>query len=206
VTRMKRALGAVIVFAALYAVDARAEQPPSTSTTAIAAEEERRVAEEEARRLERLKREYERIAAEPAAEERSKEVARTERSFFGAFMQMVLVLGAICMLAYLVLGKMLPKLMRIEPPVALAQGRRVMQVIDRLPLDQRRSILLLRIGTAHYLVGRADQGISLLSRLDSDDVDEALATAQPIATPPLTRLASVFARRSSGPSRGHKEN
>ena len=156
-TRVKHALGLVFVVAAMFAFDARAQQPPSTSTTAIAAEEERRAAEEEARRLERLKREYERIAAEPAADG-AKETARSERSFFGAFVQMVFVLGAVCMLAYLVLGKMLPKLMRIEPPVALAQGRRVMQVIDRMPLDQRRSILLLRIGTAHYLVGASDQG------------------------------------------------
>jgi flagellar biogenesis protein FliO len=112
-----------------------------------------------------------------------------------ALFKMMVTLGAVCLLAYLSLGKLLPKLMRVQAPIA---GRRILQVVDRLPIDTRRSIMIIKTGEdLYYLVGVTEHGINLLSRLDSDDVDAALATAQSPEPPSLGRFAQVLLGRSS---------
>lgn len=110
-----------------------------------------------------------------------------------AFFKMILVLGAVCLLAYLSLGKLLPRLMRVQQPIA---GRRIMHVVDRLPIDQRRSIMIIKTGEElYFMVGVTEQGITLLSRLDADDVDNALETAT-VEPPKLGRLAGALLGRS----------
>ena len=111
------------------------------------------------------------------------------------FFKMLLVLGAVCLLAYLSLGKLLPKLLRIQPPTA---NRKILQVVDRLPIDQRRSIMIVRTGEeAYFLVGVTDQGINLLSRLDSDELDPALAVEDQ-EPPKLGKLAQSLLGRKEG--------
>lgn len=137
---------------------------------------------------------YERINAEPGPKRPKGQVTDTlhETSLAGAVLQMILVLGAVCLLAYLILGKLLPRLLRIEPP---AGQRKLLQVIDRLSVDQRRSIVVIKVGADYFLVGIADGGISLLSRLDPDDVAGALATSE-LSRPKLGLLAKAFLGRS----------
>ena len=111
------------------------------------------------------------------------------------FFKMLITLGAVCLLAYLSLGKLLPKLMRVQAPIA---SHRILQVVDRLPIDQRRSIMIIKTGEAlYYLVGVTDHGINLLSRIDADDIDAALASA-PSEQPPrsLGRFAQALLGRS----------
>jgi flagellar biogenesis protein FliO len=136
---------------------------------------------------------YEKATEGPADKSKGTEspVPR-ERSFVGAMVQMVLVLGSICLLAYLVLGKLLPRLLNIQQPTA---QKRILTIVDRLPIDQRRSIVVLQIGALYFLVGITEQGISLISRLERDDVESALADAE-VQKPALNRLASVLVRRS----------
>ena len=111
-----------------------------------------------------------------------------------AFFKMMLTLGAVCLLAYLSLGKLLPRLMRVQQPIA---GRNILQVVDRLPIDQRRSIMIIKTGEElYYLVGVTDHGINLLSRLDADDIDTALATAVTPEPPRLGRFAQALLGRS----------
>ncbi len=109
------------------------------------------------------------------------------------FFKMLLTLGAVCLLAYLSLGKLLPKILRVQAPIA---GHRIMHVVDRLPIDQRRSVMIIKTGEQlYFLIGVTEHGISLLSRLDSDDVDTALATVA--AEPPrLGRFAQALMGRS----------
>lgn len=123
--------------------------------------------------------EYERVEAQTRAEHASREESP---GFGAAFFQMVLVLGGVVALAYLILAKLLPKVMRIEAPLA---PRRLLTVIDRLPLDQRRSILVLKMAGQYFLIGAGDGGIELLSRLDAAEVEQALASGEPLARPPL---------------------
>jgi flagellar biogenesis protein FliO len=110
------------------------------------------------------------------------------------FFKMLVTLGAVCLLAYLSLGKLLPKLLRVPPPIA---GHRILQVVDRLPIDQRRSIMIIKTGQdLYYLVGVTDHGINLLSRLDADDVDSALASLPSVDPPRLGRFAQALLGRS----------
>ncbi len=108
-----------------------------------------------------------------------------------ALVRMVIALGAVCLLAYLVLGKALPKLMRVEPPTA---PQRILRIVDRLALDQRRSVMVLKMGEQHFLVGATEHGIQLLSRLDADDVENALQQAALEGPAPLKRFSNLFLR------------
>lgn len=107
--------------------------------------------------------------------------------------KMIVVLGAVSLLAYLSLGKLLPKLMRVQAPTA---NRRILEVVDRLPIDHRRSIMIIRTGPdLYFLVGVTDQGISMLSRLDAGEVGTAIA-AEPAPAPSLSRFAHALLGRS----------
>lgn len=168
----------------------------STVVADRAALEARRKAEEAERaRIAEIEREYAKYEDEAAAEPKPTNVVPTQASdgptLMSAFLKMVFALGGIVFLAYVLLGKVLPKVMKIEPPAA---QRRIMTVVDRMPIDQRRSIMILRIGASHYLVGASEQTISLLSKLDDDEIERALAASEPRPGP--TRLTSVFARKS----------
>ncbi|MCK6548279.1 flagellar biosynthetic protein FliO [Myxococcota bacterium] len=176
--------------------------PASAPTSTITAPDpavlaaKKRAAEAEAARLDAIAREYERIAGDGADDDKPKNVVATQTSdgstLVTAFLKMVFALGGIVLLAYLLLGKVLPKVMKIEPPAA---QRRIMTVVDRLPIDQRRSIMILKIGGSHYLVGASEQTISLLSKLDDEEIERALSTSAP-SSPGSGRLTSVFARKS----------
>lgn len=172
--------------------------PPTTvsATTAAALEKERLEREEfdraEVRRLQKLKAELEAASGEGELEGGIRRTPAPDApSLAIQLVKMIFTLGAVCLLAYLLLGKLLPKLLRIEPPVA---QRRIMQVIDRLPIDQRRSIIVMRIGDQYFLVGASEGGIHLISKLDSDEIDHTLATQQ-VEKPTLGRLASLLARK-----------
>lgn len=169
-----------------------AAEPTATASSAAPSLEEQQLRRAEEERLRALAKEYEALAGTGSMLEPRQETAEPtrERSLAGAFLQMILVLGAVCLLAYLLLGKVLPRLLKIDPPAA---PHRIMQVVDRMPLDQRRSIMIIRIGDGYYLVGASEGGISLLSRLDANDVAQALSQPK---SPPLGKFGSMLLGRS----------
>lgn len=126
-----------------------------------------------------------------------------ERSFLGedeggslaqSFVEMVLVLGFVSLLAYLLLGKLLPRVMQM--PMA-SQRQRILTVIDRLPVDARASLMVVKMGEQHFLVGHSEKGLSLLTRLDASEVRDALtaAEAERLETSPLSGMSQLFGRR-----------
>ncbi len=108
--------------------------------------------------------------------------------FGRAFVEMLVALALVSLLAYLVVGRVLPRLLRVPTPAAAG---RLLSVVDRLPIDPRRSLLVVRLGEQHYLVGSAEQGLTMLTRLDAGDVRDALAAARieaaPAAWPSMAR-------------------
>lgn len=184
-------LSAVVIAAVL----ALGQPSAGSSTTAQALAEQQAYEKAEALRLERLREELEREAGEAGAlaeRPRDRVPPPDTSSLWLSLVKMVFTLGAVCLLAYLLLGKLLPKLLRIEPPVA---QRRIMQVIDRLPIDQRRSILVLRIGDQYFLVGASEGGIHLISKLDADEIVATLAAQDVEKAPSLGKLASLLSRK-----------
>lgn len=114
--------------------------------------------------------------------------------FGQTFFEMVVVLGGVCLLAYLLLGKLLPRLLRV--PGSLG-SRRLLTVIDRMPLDPKRSILIVKMGEQHFLIGNSEHGLTLLSRLDANEVRDAMAAAEAEQmTPSWTGWTSLLKRRS----------
>lgn len=163
----------------------------TTATTTLSPEQARLRAE--AARLERVQAEQE--AAVEAGE-------GDVTSLWPTFIRTVVVLGAVCLLAYLLLGKLMPKLLQIEPPTA---HRRLLKVVDRLALDQKRSVLILQLGDEYFLVGAAEQNISLMSKLDAERIDQLLAEAQRPG-PGFARWGDMLGRRVSPSSQSSSHN
>ncbi|MCB9648049.1 MAG: flagellar biosynthetic protein FliO [Deltaproteobacteria bacterium] len=117
---------------------------------------------------------------------------REAPSMGGALVQMFFVLGAVIILVYLLLGKLLPKVLKIPMP---GQQPRMMRVVDRLPIDQRRSILVVAVGDDYFMVGASEGGINLISRLDAQSVQQAAGAAQPSGPSGLSRFAEALTGR-----------
>lgn len=163
--------------------------PASSSTTGTpSVDEARALAEAEAReaaRLAQLRAEYEALG--PDANEHG-----VPKSYVGQLIQTVFMLVAVCALAYLVLGKLVPRLLGMT-----AAGRRalvatpsqgVLHVVDRLPLDPRRSLMVVRVGDEHFLVGLAEQSMTMLARLDDTRFDVTPPTPTPSVLGSFGRL------------------
>ncbi len=106
---------------------------------------------------------------------------------------MIVVLGLICLLAYIFLGKLLPKMMRVDVPAT--GGRRVLRLVDRLAIDPKRSLMVVKIGDEHFFVGATEQQIGLIARLDPEQIEAALIDSDPgPGTNPMERLGRLFRR------------
>lgn len=113
---------------------------------------------------------------------------REDLDLGASLVQMTLSMGAVALLAYLLLGKLLPRLMRVKPAT---EAGRLLTVVDRMPIDQRRSLMIVRMGERYLLLGVADQNIGLLSQLEPDEVQAALLNA-PSPEAPWTRLGRLL--------------
>ena len=114
-------------------------------------------------------------------------------SLSATFFKMIVVLSGVCLLAYLVVGKLLPRVLNVPLPTA---GRRIMSVVDRLPIDHKSSLLIVRMGEQHFLISHSEQGMNLVARLDDSEVRDALTAAEAEVNPPAwTGWTSLLQRR-----------
>ena len=78
----------------------------------------------------------------------------------------LLVLAAICILAYIVLRYGLGRL----------RGRsgagKLIQVVDRVELEPRRALYAVRVGKRAFLIGASEGGMRRLAELDADELPE----------------------------------
>lgn len=89
-----------------------------------------------------------------------------EINFGTLIVKMIFFLGLVVALIYLVLKKMLPFLLH----GASFRGRSI-KVLERLPLDQRRSLLIVEIQERIYLIGSAEGQINVLMELDREKMN-----------------------------------
>lgn len=80
-----------------------------------------------------------------------------------------LVLGIVVSLIYLTLNIGLRKLLGIKPPTS----RGLVTLLERVPLDQKRSLFLIRAGSEVLLLGGSDASLQLITKLDAADVERA---------------------------------
>lgn len=87
-----------------------------------------------------------------------------------------LVLLAVCFLAYFVLARVLPRLLQLSPAaqrnMTAVAPRGVVEIIDRLPLDPKRAIVVVKVGASHFLVGMTEEQMTMLAKLDDGDIKE----------------------------------
>jgi flagellar biosynthetic protein FliO len=88
---------------------------------------------------------------------------------FVMVLKMCLTLGAVCILAFIVLRYGLPRITGMPKP-----QDRLMKVVSRYPLDAQKSLYLVEIAGKHMLLGVTEQRIEMLSELDSEAVQEAI--------------------------------
>jgi len=102
-------------------------------------------------------------------------------------LKMVFVLAGVCLLAF---ASLKWGLKRFVAPDGARSG---MRVVTRLPIEPRRSILVVRVGPRHLVLGSSEAGIQPLGELSAEEA-EALERAEPERAP-FARVLDVVARR-----------
>jgi flagellar biogenesis protein FliO len=110
----------------------------------------------------------------------------------------VLLLLAVLASIYLTLNVGLRRLMGLQ---GIAVGRKsLVSVVERVPLDQRRTLLVLKAADEYLLVGSSGEGgLQLLSKLDTQAVERIQAErAQPPSNvvPMSPFLQKLLSRRT----------
>jgi flagellar biogenesis protein FliO len=119
------------------------------------------------------------------------------RGFGWAAFQMFVVLGIVILLIYLTLNVGLRRVMGLRSPV----GRRsTVQVLERIPLDQKRMMFVVKAGAEYLLVGGVEGGLSLICKLDPAEVERVERenkAAPAVAMPPF--LQKLLTRKGGTP-------
>jgi flagellar biogenesis protein FliO len=106
------------------------------------------------------------------------------------------VLGAVVASIYLTLNVGLRRLMGLQ---GVATGRpSLVSVVERVPLDQRRTLFVLKAADEYLLVGGGEQGLQLLSKLDTASVERLRAERPPTSAVPLTPFLQKLLSRRTG--------
>ncbi|AFE06485.1 hypothetical protein COCOR_05632 [Corallococcus coralloides DSM 2259] len=109
----------------------------------------------------------------------------------------VALLGAVLAAIYLTLNVGLRRLMGLQGvPVGKAS---VVSVMERIPLDQRRTLFVLKAADEYLLVGGGEGGVQLVSKLDRDAVERIRAARPPSSPVSLSPfLQKLLSRRTGG--------
>ena len=105
-----------------------------------------------------------------------------------------------CLLAYLILGKLLPKILQLTPAgrrgLTATAPQGLITIIDRLPLDARRSVCVVKVGDEHFLVGVTDQAMTMLSKLDLTELGALEEAKEAAGLPGLSRFTAMLKNHS----------
>lgn len=90
----------------------------------------------------------------------------SDATLWWSYLRVLLVLAGMLGLAWLALQAAKRNLL----PGVLKRRARNLEVIERLPLDPRRSVYLVRAGSKILTVGISESGIRLLTELSPGDI------------------------------------
>ncbi len=112
------------------------------------------------------------------------ELAVEDFSLGWTLLRTMIVLAIVVALAYLTLNIGLRRLLGIRAPL----GTSVVTVLERVTLDQKRSLFVIEAGGEVLLIGGGDSGLSLISKLDRTVIDQARTqTSSPVQLSPFLR-------------------
>ncbi|MBZ4335760.1 MULTISPECIES: flagellar biosynthetic protein FliO [unclassified Corallococcus] len=125
------------------------------------------------------------------------EGAEAQESLAWVVVRTVALLGAVLAAIYLTLNVGLRRLMGLQGvPVGKAS---VVSVMERIPLDQRRTLFVLKAADEYLLVGGGEGGVQLVSKLDRDAVERIRAARPPSSPVSLSPfLQKLLSRRTGG--------
>ena len=161
-----RYLGFVLVLLCSPLVYAQGQKPiPAAATTITPIPQQQSPAAEEAVPKKTTTLPAETFEDRPTLNPSIEDEALNYKEAFMAFLKTILMLCVVLAFAYLLLGKGLPKLMS-----KTIQNSR-MRIIERLPLDQKRSVFLVEVDNTTYLLGGSDQNLQLIDTLQKETPD-----------------------------------
>ena len=107
------------------------------------------------------------------------------------FVQTIFALGFVCLLAYVVLRVVLPRL-----NVATA-GKSMVNVIDRTQLEPRRSLYVVEVTGRWLLIAASEGGVQLISELDAEKAEQEADTMNAAAVSTRARATLSQARMNA---------
>ena len=126
---------------------------------------------------------------------RSQLEGEEEMSLGWTLVRTLLVLGVVVMVIYISLNFGLRKMMGLKAPGAPSDGS-VVSVVERVPLDQKRALFVVKAAGEYLLLGGTDTSLDLRGKLDGAEVDRVRAlkpqsslTLSPLLTKLLSRRA-----------------
>jgi len=183
------ALGLCCALALLAGAPSRAAGEPQPAAAAPAAAPAPAVAPVEADREAAKKSTAEDFRT--LREERGPDEESPILRVFWMFAAMAFVIGAI----YITLNFGLRKLMGARAVGAAS----LVQVMERIPLDQKKSLYVLRAAGEYLLVGGADGGLGLICKLDSQEVERLERESRVQAQGLSPFLQKLLSRRGGSP-------
>ena len=123
------------------------------------------------------------------------EVSRAADESMGFLLfRTLVVLGLVVMLAYVSLNWGLRKMLGLKGPSG--GGGSVLSVIERVPLDQRHALFVVKAAGEYLLVGGGGESLGLIAKLDTAEVDKLRAERPaPLTLSPL--LQKLLAKKGS---------
>jgi flagellar biogenesis protein FliO len=86
--------------------------------------------------------------------------------FTWLFVKMLAALGAVCVIAILVVRYLVPRMGVIKR----FSGNRYMEILGRHSLDARRHLYIIKIGGRYALIGSSEHGVGLVMELKEEDL------------------------------------
>jgi len=126
----------------------------------------------------------------PASEE--------QESMGWTLVRTLFLLGAVLAFIYLTLNVGLRRLMGLQ---GVPMGHKsVVTVLERVPLDQRRTLFVLKAADEYLLVGGGEGGLQLLSKLDTQAVERIRSEGPRASAIPMSPFLQKLLSRRSGSS------
>jgi flagellar biogenesis protein FliO len=130
---------------------------------------------------------------QPEAIPVSPELFQSGKSLLWMFMQTILALGFVCLLAYVVLRVVLPRLN------GTGVGKSMVHIVDRTPLDQRRALYVIEVTGRWLLIAASEGGVQLIGELDAEKAEQEAEAGKALG-------ASTRARATLSHARGTARN
>lgn len=112
------------------------------------------------------------VLAPPLAKAAAEEVTRVAPVNYGfLLLRMMLMVGVVCALAMVTLRWGLKRF--VNP----ASESKALAVVARLPLEPKRSLLVVRVATRHLIIASSEAGLTNIGELSGEDAD-FLATSK----------------------------